>query len=182
MQNALAIFLPSGVALAIAVGGGLWQDRRQRKERERKEKEDTTRLLHERAEDYSLTAAKAIDKAQLAITPLVNADTFNEAVGKLVEDIRRISMLESYYFGFLEPLISELFRQVISSSIEFRRELWNVTLLQDPLEAEPNRTRYENLKELFRHNIALARESLDKIPNLDLYKLYTEWRKKRLME
>jgi hypothetical protein len=177
------------VAIIIAVGNGIWQDFRQRNDRSQREKEKTQQMLQEKAEQYCLASRNLMTKCQ----------DFGDAVEHGKDDLlmhlkqqigelqNTVLLLEHFQLAFLKGTIEqtgEIASRLMKNIVYFvyllgERKGADITYA---LKEGPVADAYATIEIRLLENIKTVTEVTDRIPNLDLYKLFIEWRKKHPIE
>src|SRR5208283_3008259 len=94
----------TGGALVVVNGAIIWiQGRRRRDDIRRREKDNTELLLGQKAEEYYLSATKAMHKYEQIVVSIPNEEvgTYRQALTLREDDFNHVRMFETYYFPFL---------------------------------------------------------------------------------
>ena len=173
------------IAIAVAVLNGIWQDSRQRKDRLEREQEKTQQMLQEKAEEYCLASLNLIAKCRDFADALQRGkdDLLMQLRERIGELQNCILLLEHFQLAFLGDTIeptSAISRNLVgytSYIVELLGDRHG-TALVNSLELEPIGTAFGILQTYLFESQEKVRGVTERIPNLNLYKLYAEWRKK----
>jgi hypothetical protein len=172
------------LAVIIAVGNGIWQDSRQRRERRARQKEEMERMLQDKAEEYCGSVRNLISRLMETQTMLSlgKADALLATAQTMIEDRNNLVLLEAFQLAFLTSTVGSVadkIKELIDSASAFAdslprsEEIVTGTVIAERIKREST---------LFEGSIAEGRDAIffmiDRIPNLDLYRLYVDWRKK----
>lgn len=189
MEDALAIFVPSGVALLIAVGHQVWHGVRQGKQRAWREKVKTEQLLQEKAEQYCLASRNLMESYQeFMTTALLGREALlMQTSQRILADGNVVILLESFQLAFMQSTIGTTSREtseLLNRLREFSEKLgtYGGQGVRELVTTGALQADFKSLEQLLLKTRAAIMQLLDKIPNLDLYKLYTDWRKEHPIE
>lgn len=146
-------------------------------------------MLQEKAEQYCLAARNLIARYEESLTMLsvVKEELFLNASQRLIDEANIILLLEGFQLAFLKDTIGNIgieIRELSKGFADFGKLMkpYIGTDVASLIQNGVLNPYFEDLRRLVDQKRAVITKVIERIPNLDLYKLYTEWRKKHPIE
>ena len=179
-------FMTGGALVIVNAAIIIIQGSRRRDDIRKREKERIELLLQDKAEQYCLSSRNLMANYQEFLTSysLGKEGWELRASQKMEYERNVVLLLESFQLAFLRDIIGSTGSEtsdLMQAFKDFADKFGNRSG-SDGIEAATSQSEFDRLEQLLLTTTKAVTQLLNKIPNLDLYKLYMEWRKKHPIE
>ncbi|MGA2641524.1 MAG: hypothetical protein ABSG21_11565 [Spirochaetia bacterium] len=175
-------FITGGALVIVNAAIIVIQGSRRRDDIRKREKERIEQLLQDKAEQYCLASRNLMANYQEFLTSFSLGKEGWELRASQKMEVERnvVLLLESFQLAFLRDTIGSTGSETLELMQAFKdfTDKFGNRKSSDRIELATSQTDFNRLEQLLLTKIKAVTLLLNKIPDLDLYKLYMEWRKK----